>query len=134
LKNLEVLKEKLLTVISDNSERQEFILGSAQNFLNACSQAIGSSTTALSFECHWLKIVKVLLTLTQISKARTSASAASLMSHSETSSFAEDNTLSIEKRQCRALVIDSLKLATSDTFLPPASQEAESEVPSPDPA
>lgn len=56
------------------------------------------------------------------------------VSHSETSSFAEDNTLSIGKRQCRALVIDSLKLATSDTFLPPASQEAESEVPSPDPA
>jgi len=40
LKDLEVLKEKLLTVISDNSERQEFILDFAQNFLNACSQAI----------------------------------------------------------------------------------------------
>ncbi len=48
--------------------------------------------------------------------------------HSETSSFAEDNTLSVKKHQCRASVINSLKSATSDTFLSLTSQEAESEV------
>lgn len=56
------------------------------------------------------------------------------MSHSETSSFAEDNTLSVKKRQCRASVINSLKSVTSDTFLSLTSQEAESEVSSSDSA